>query len=67
MFQAQAEKEGAMSSVKAFNEGLKAALAQAVEEQGLLEMMTDVVDSWVQNFKADTWQPAACWVVVFSV
>ena len=56
-----------MSSVKAFNEGLKDALAQAVEEQGLLEMMTDVVDSWVQNFKADTWQPAACWVVVFSV
>ena len=50
---AKAESDGAMSSVKAFNEGLKAALAQAVEEQGLLEMMTDVVDSWVQNFKAD--------------
>ena len=58
LFQANAEKDGAMSSVKAFNEGLKAALAQAVEEQGLLEMMTDVVDSWVQNFKADTWQLA---------
>lgn len=48
-----AEADGAMSGVKAFNEGLKSALASAVEEQGLLEMMTDVVDSWVQNFKAD--------------
>eukprot|EP00438_Fugacium_kawagutii_P001855 Skav217731 [mRNA] locus=scaffold3421:4355:10802:+ [translate_table: standard] len=45
--------DGAMSGVKAFHEGLKSALAAAVEEQGLLEMMTDVVDSWVQNFKAD--------------
>ena len=50
---AKADADGAMSGVKAFNEGLKAALSQAVEEQGLLEMLTDVVDSWVQNFKAD--------------
>ena len=50
---AKAQEQNAMSSVKAFNEGIKAALAQAVEEQGLLEMMTDVVESWIENFKAD--------------
>eukprot|EP00439_Symbiodinium_sp_Y106_P052472 s30_g7.t1 len=37
----------------AFNEGAKAALAAAVQEQGLLEMMTDVVHSWIENFRAD--------------
>ncbi|CAK9028623.1 ABC transporter A family member 12 (ABC transporter ABCA.12) (AtABCA12) (Putative ABC2 homolog 16) [Durusdinium trenchii] len=50
---AKATADGAMSSVKAFNEGIKAALAEAVEEQGLLEMMTEVVESWIENFKAD--------------
>ncbi|CAE7469986.1 Dual specificity protein phosphatase PHS1 [Symbiodinium microadriaticum] len=50
---AAVEKAGAMSSVKAFNEGAKAALAAAVQEQGLLEMMTDVVHSWIENFRAD--------------
>lgn len=42
-----------MSGVKAFNEGVKAALKEALEEQGLLEMMTDVVDGWIENFKAE--------------
>ena len=42
-----------LRQVKAFNEGIKAALAEAVEEQGLLEMMTEVVESWIENFKAD--------------
>ncbi|CAJ1356470.1 unnamed protein product [Effrenium voratum] len=45
--------KGGTSSVKAFNEGVKAALAEVVQEQGLLEMVTNVVESWIENFKAD--------------
>lgn len=55
---AEAEALGAMSSAKAFNEGVKSALARALQEQGLLEMIADVVDSWLTNFKADMRQVA---------
>mmetsp|Transcript_27287 Transcript_27287/g.49389 ORF Transcript_27287/g.49389 Transcript_27287/m.49389 type:complete len:521 (+) Transcript_27287:502-2064(+) len=50
---AAAEAAGAVSAAKAFNEGVKSALTRALQEQGLLEMITDVVHSWIQNFKAD--------------
>jgi len=50
---AKAEAAGALSAAKAFNEGVKLALTRALQEQGLLEMITDVVSSWLENFKAD--------------
>eukprot|EP00931_Biecheleriopsis_adriatica_P072731 TRINITY_DN47146_c0_g1_i1.p1 TRINITY_DN47146_c0_g1~~TRINITY_DN47146_c0_g1_i1.p1 ORF type:complete len:680 (+),score=196.20 TRINITY_DN47146_c0_g1_i1:106-2145(+) len=56
---AAADAKGVMSSAKAFNEGVKSALASALQEQGLLEMLTDVVNSWLDNFKADMKEHAA--------
>eukprot|EP00930_Biecheleria_cincta_P069110 TRINITY_DN56892_c0_g1_i1.p1 TRINITY_DN56892_c0_g1~~TRINITY_DN56892_c0_g1_i1.p1 ORF type:complete len:693 (-),score=150.86 TRINITY_DN56892_c0_g1_i1:130-2157(-) len=54
----EAEALGAVSAAKAFNEGAKSALALALQEQGLLEMIADVVESWLTNFKADMRQVA---------
>eukprot|EP00928_Gymnodinium_smaydae_P081039 TRINITY_DN64618_c0_g1_i1.p1 TRINITY_DN64618_c0_g1~~TRINITY_DN64618_c0_g1_i1.p1 ORF type:complete len:670 (+),score=118.86 TRINITY_DN64618_c0_g1_i1:37-2046(+) len=50
---AAADSAGQMSAVKAFNEGIKGALAQALEKQGLFQMIADVVQSWLDTFKAD--------------
>lgn len=41
------------SAVKAFNEGVREALALALQEQGLLEMLVQVVRSWLDAFLTD--------------
>jgi len=49
------------SSVKAFNEGVRSALALAVREQGLLEMIVQVIRSWLDSFLADVRSSNAKW------
>jgi len=48
-----------ISAVKAFHEGVRSALSLALQELGLLEMMTDVISSWIDAFHTDMGEVAA--------
>jgi hypothetical protein len=47
------DERPAHSAVKAFHEGIRSALALAVREQGLLEMIVDVIRSWLDTCISD--------------
>jgi len=48
-----------MSAVKAFHEGVRCALGQATRELGLLEMVAEVLRSWLDALRADLGEVSA--------
>jgi len=47
------------TALKGFHDGIRAALAQAVQEQNLIDMLVGVIESWYETFHADMRQFSA--------
>jgi len=48
-----------VSAVKAFHEGVRSAVSLAIRELGLLEMVADVIQSWLDAFHVDMGEVSA--------